>query len=178
MNRTHSMQEKEMESRAADALRGLLRQVSAIKIRDLKLEPGDSAGRAIDILAYVGVYGQSHTLACKVATSSQPGHVRKALRELCNGAAQLAEAVTPVFIAPYLPPEAQALCAEAKTGFLDFEDNARLVLGEVFIGKRSIGHRNAAGAVHPPAQRVESGAFRKFPPAPTKAPLTACQTAA
>ena len=44
----------------------------------------------------------------------------------------------PVLIAPYLSPEAQALCNESKTGFIDLEGNVRLALGEVFIVKRTM----------------------------------------
>jgi len=41
--------------------------------------------------------------------------------------------VTPIFIAPYLSPEAQTLCREHEVGFLDLEGNARLVFDGVFI---------------------------------------------
>ena len=176
MKSIHSI--KTLEAQAADALKALLRQVSAVELLEMKLEPEDSAGRQIDILALVGVYGQSHTLACKVTTSSHPRYVRKALRELNDGAALLAQKVTPVFIAPYISPEAQALCTESKTGFLDLENNARLMLGEVFIGKRSIGRHSARPASQLPAQIAEGGALHGLPPARAEAPLAACQTAA
>jgi hypothetical protein len=41
----------------------------------------------------------------------------------------------PIFIAPYLSPEAQAVCRENKVGFLDLLGNARLVFDSVFIEK-------------------------------------------
>jgi len=176
MKAIHSI--KALETQAADALRALLRQVSAIELLEMKLGPEDSTGRQIDILALVGVYGQSHTLACKVTTSGDLRYVRRALRELNDGAAHLAEKATPVFIAPYLSPEAQALCTESKTGFLDLEDNARLMLGEVFIGKRSIGRHSTKPASKSPAQIAEGSALGVFPPTRAEAPLAACQTAA
>ena len=178
MKSNHTTREKEIETRAADALTALLRQISAIELREMKFESEGGAGRAIDILARVGVYGQSHTLACKVTASCDPISVRKALRELCDGAAHLAGDATPVFIAPYLPPEAQALCREAKSGFLDFQDNARLMLGEAFIGKRSIGRRNLQSASALPPRSTESRELRAFPSARAEAPLAACQSAA
>jgi hypothetical protein len=43
---------------------------------------------------------------------------------------------TPVFIAPYLTLEAQALCREQAVGFLDFEGNALLVFDGIFIERQ------------------------------------------
>ena len=176
MKSIHSI--KALEAQAADALKALLRQVSAVELLEMKLEPEDKAGRQIDILALVGVYGQSHTIACKVTARSHPRYVRKALRELHDGAALVDRNATPVFIAPYLSPETQALCTESKTGFLDLQDNARLMLGEVFISKRSMGRRSATPASKSPAKIAEDGVLRGFQPARAEAPLAACQTAA
>jgi hypothetical protein len=45
---------------------------------------------------------------------------------------------TLVIIAPYLSPEAQAICKENDAGFLDLEGNARIVVDEIFISKRTM----------------------------------------
>jgi len=127
----------ELEVRAAAALKALLEQVSAVKLRELKHEP-PARGRAAEIVARIDVYGHSHTLACEVNSDSSPGKVRASLKKLQDCAAHLAGQTTPVLIAPYLSPEAQALCKECRACFLDLEGNARLTVGEVFIGKRSL----------------------------------------
>ncbi|MGH9600206.1 MAG: hypothetical protein ACRD27_10095 [Terracidiphilus sp.] len=164
---------KELETLAVNALRALLRQVSAIELRDMKLE-SKAAGSQIDILANVGVYGQSHTLACKVTTSGDPNRIRKALRKLHDGAAHLAGGeATPVFIAPYLSAEAQAICAESKTGFLDLENNARLMVGEVFIGKRSMGNRSLRRPSAAPRRVAEGTVESRLPAARAEAPVDA-----
>ncbi len=41
-------------------------------------------------------------------------------------------------IAPYLSPEAQTICKESHTNFIDLEGNARITIGEIFIGKRTM----------------------------------------
>ncbi|MBC7052256.1 hypothetical protein G6O46_24925, partial [Salmonella enterica subsp. enterica serovar Enteritidis] len=42
----------------------------------------------------------------------------------------------PIFIAPYISPEAQALCNEFEVGYLDLVGNARIVFDTVFIERR------------------------------------------
>jgi hypothetical protein len=133
----------ELEVRAAEALKALLEQVSAVKLKEMKHEPR-ARGRAAEILVHIDIYGHSHTLACEVNTDTRPSKVRASLRKLQDCAAHLAGEATPVFIAPYLSPEAQTLCKECHAGFLDLEGNARLSLGEVFIGKRSLHQHSAA----------------------------------
>ncbi|HUA99652.1 MAG TPA: hypothetical protein VMA34_15075 [Terracidiphilus sp.] len=174
MKSIHSNQE--LEAKATSALRALLRQVSAIELREMKCQ-SDSTGHHVDILARVGVYGQGHTLACKVASSGQLRSVRKALRDLHSGAARIANA-TPVFIAPYLSPEAQALCAASQTGFLDLEENASLVLGEVFIAKRSMRCGCARPVARPVPRALRSAELRELAPAHAEAPHSALLTVA
>jgi len=127
----------ELEARATEALRSLLEEVSAVKLKEMKRE-SPARGRAAEILAYVDIYGHSHTLACEVNADTRPSMVRASLRKLRACASHLAGETTLVLIAPYLSPEAQTLCKESHAGFLDLEGNARLSLGQVFIGKRSM----------------------------------------
>jgi hypothetical protein len=127
----------ELEKRAAEALTALLGRASAFKLVELKRESSPRA-RFGSILARINILGHSHTLACEVNRNGDPNSLRKVLRELESATWSLDSGATPVLIAPYLSPEAQALCKQAKAGFLDFEGNARLVVGEVFIGTRSL----------------------------------------
>jgi hypothetical protein len=130
----------EMERRAVEALQALLGQVSVIKLKEIRVAPlttGDTG-----IVARVDVLGHRHTLTCEVRENAQPQNLRETLQRLHDGAARCGEPATPVLIAPYLSPEAQALCKESHAGFLDLEGNARLTLGEAFIGKRSRSVRN------------------------------------
>lgn len=163
---------RELEVRAAEALKAVLRQVSTIEIKDMKVG-AHGAGREIGLLVNVGVLGHNHVLACKVIPSGAADAVRKALRELREDAASLPENATPVFIAPYLEPEARELCKESNTGFVDMEENAHLMMGEVFISKRSI-PRQQPLAEQAPAQAAETIMARRFPPSRVAAPAAAC----
>lgn len=132
--------------RAAEALTSVLHGVSQVKIKAMDLET-PRADLKVDILAHVDVHGHSHTLMCKVRASGRPDHVRMALQEFQVNAGQFAANATPVLIAPHFSEESQALCRACKAGFLDLEGNARLDLGDVFIGKRSLPHARKRAAV-------------------------------
>ena len=151
----------ELETRAAEALTAMLGRASVIKLMELKRESPPRA-RFAAILARIEVFGHSHTLACEVNPDGEPGRLRKVLREWQSDAASLDSDATPVFIAPYLSPEAQALCKQARAGFLDFEGNARLSIGEVFIGMRSLPRDEAtrvSAARHPSPVRSSASSI-------------------
>jgi hypothetical protein len=124
-----------MESRAAEALDALLHSVSSIKTRDIKFQP---AHRKTDILADIDVFGKNHKLVCSVA-DGQPDGVKKALEKLRTSADSRKCDATPVLITRHLSAQDRAMCEERSVGFLDLEGNARLVVDEIFIGKRSVG---------------------------------------
>ncbi len=132
----------EMETRAAEALNAVLHQVSSIKTNDIKFQPSH---RKSDILADINVLGRNHKLVCNVA-DGDPEQVRKALDKLKTCADRKKDGATPVLIAPYLSQQARELCDKSRVGFIDMQGNARLVVDEVFIGKRSV-----KGTAHTPA---------------------------
>ena len=148
----------QLEVRAAAALKAALAEVSAIKVREIRHEPHKTSRDSI-LMVYVELFGRRHALTCAIHSDGQPQHLRSALEELRAGAAQRTEDAMPIIIAPYLSPEAQALCKENKAGFVDLEGNARLALGEVFIVKRTLPHRGhhrstLTAAWHPAVQEI------------------------
>lgn len=126
---------KRIEHQAADALRLLLGQVPVIKLLDVEIEASEP-DQGIDIVAHIAVSGRRHALVCEVKSTGQPRHVRMALLQLRNYVAHQTQDATPVFIAPYLSPDAQTLCREQDVGFLDLEGNARLIFDGVFIERQ------------------------------------------
>lgn len=124
----------EMEARAAEALGALLDQVSSIKKREILFQP---VRRRSDILASIDVLGRRHKLVCNV-TDDNPAHARRALRKLEMCADARRTDATRVLILPTVSAEMRELCEKRHVGFLDLEGNGRLVVDEVFIGKRSV----------------------------------------
>ena len=118
----------ELELRATEALRALLGQVSVIKLKEIRREKGS-------MMADVDVLGHRHTLACEVKSNAHPENLRTALKNL--NSSHRKDATIPVVIAPYMSPGAQTICKESHAGFIDLTGNARLAMGEIFIGKRA-----------------------------------------
>lgn len=146
----------ELERRATEALQALLGQVSVIKLKEIRRTPKGP------MMARVDVLGHSHMLACEIQSNFRPDNLRQALEALHTKTANCDSAATPVLIAPYLSPEAQAICKECSASYIDLEGNARLDVGEVFIGKRSQPARAARHATEAPAP---AHLLRPFPPA-------------
>ena len=131
--------------RAVAAFNSLLAQASAIHLTEIgvgcPVAAGEAAGRKIDILAHVEIFGRSHTLACQVSSDSDPRHVRTDLESLRRQIAFLPGKITPVLILPVLSPEVQALCEESNAACLDLHGNGRLAVDEIFISMRSLPRR-------------------------------------
>jgi len=128
----HSM--KGLEGEAVEALSSLLRQVPAVEIRNVALEPA-GPDRGADFVLMFDVSGRPQSIVCEVKASGQPRHVRMALLQLRNFMVNHQPNALPVIAAPYLSEEARALCRDAKVGYLDLEGNARLAFDSVFIDR-------------------------------------------
>lgn len=121
---------EDMEGRACDALRDLVAEVSAVEVGGMIREHD----RADIVVVYLDVQGRPHRLVAEMKTNGQPRNVRSALLELLKYADRFG--AVPMFVAPYLSPQAQALCKEHDVAFLDLVGNARLSLEGVFIERR------------------------------------------
>ena len=131
----HTKSVKAPESRAAEALRELLERVPAITVLSVDQQVS-AAGERVDILVHFEAAGRPRMLACEVKSSGQPRYVRAALLQLRDYVARKAQGAIPVFVAPYLSPNAQSLCREEGVGFLDFEGNAHLSFDGIFIERQ------------------------------------------
>ena len=127
--------ESELNHRAIGALTTLLEQVPALHLDGIQLE-AQRGDHQIDLLAQINVDGQPHSLVCEVKSSGQPRYVRLALLQLRSYIDRFKKDATPLLIAPYLSPDAQAICREQGIGFLDLEGNARLAFAGVFIDRQ------------------------------------------
>jgi hypothetical protein len=124
----------DLEARATEALSSLLQDVPVIHIE--KIEHAPSRHPNIDILAELSLDGHRRLLICEVKSVGQPRHVRAALLELRKAADRFELPAIPIFIAPYLSQDAQALCREYEVGFLDLVGNARVAFDAVFIERQ------------------------------------------
>lgn len=137
----------ELETRAAAALMAALTEVSTVKVKEIRHETGCDA----NLTVHVDVFGCRHVLACAVHSDGQPHNLVPAIQRLCGQEALQSAGPMPIVVAPYLSPEAQALCTQSGMGFVDLEGNARLALGEIFIVKRTLPHRSQHRSASPVA---------------------------
>src|ERR1700723_1506966 len=123
---------KEFEHRAADALQNTLKEIPTLRVKSSKME-APRADYGADVLVRVDVSGQPYLLVCEAKSNGQPRYVRDAINQLQNYVARLGKPATPILIAPYLSFASRKLCMESGVSFLDFEGNARISFGTVFI---------------------------------------------
>lgn len=124
---------KEMEERAAEVLEAILKEISIVRLEHIDVEPEVGPLRP-DLLAHLTAAGHPQVLVGEVKSSGQPRYVREGLLQLRNFIEQTPRMkATPLFIAPYLSPEARQICRDNKAGYLDFHGNVRLEFDGVFI---------------------------------------------
>jgi hypothetical protein len=143
---------------AAEALKGLLAEVPPIKLKKFEIKP-PSSENGNDFLVHLHVHDHLLILVCEVKTNGQPRNVRSGLYQIQNYARKLGKKALPVFIAPYLSPESQALCRESGAGYLDLYGNARIVFDGLFIervvsGKPRAERRDLKSLFRPKSARV------------------------
>lgn len=125
---------KQLEEKAALAIKEMLKHVPALQVLGVELADGPEIG--VDIIARFTHNGRPHLLACEVKSIGQPRHVRAALLQLQRAAGNFTPRATPIFIAPFLSQEAQALCREYEVGYLDLMGNARIALDGIYIERQ------------------------------------------
>lgn len=141
-----------IESQAADQLEHLLRRVVSLQLQSIKSAPFIK-NSGVDLTATVRAAGRDYHLLCEVKSSGQPRHAREAINQLRASAGKLKQDSVLIFIAPFLTSATQQLCREESVGYLDFEGNAFVSFGPVYI-ERSTDSR-------PQAERREIRALFK-----------------
>ena len=122
----------DFERLAEGVLRELLSKVPIIEMENPKPELHSNTWGP-DFVIHLQAADRPHTLVCEVKSNGQPRHVKAAILQLLNCINHKYSNATPILIAPYLSPATRALCREKSICFLDFEGNAWITFGGVFI---------------------------------------------
>jgi hypothetical protein len=125
---------KQIEQLAGEAIRSLLAEVPSVAVDSVKVDWPPRGARA-DVVVEVEVKGTRYVLVCEAKQHGQPRFVRDAIYQLKDYLREFPISATAVVAAPYLSPESRQLCIQSGVSFLDFEGNARLAFGPVFIDR-------------------------------------------
>lgn len=139
---------KDLEAKAGDAIRAALSEIPVIE--DLEIGPNKSnhlPEPTVDIVARLRANKRPWKLICEVKSNGQPRQVRNALYQLRYAVEHSANNVTGLLIAPYLSPEARALCVQYHVSYLDLQGNCRIAFDGVYIERTA--------ARRPPAAKRE-----------------------
>ncbi len=126
-----------LEDKAEEVLRTLLDEIPFLKAR-LKRQLAQEDSH-IDFIADLQVSGTQKRLLIECKSTGEPRFVRDAVLRLDRQRQDDPKAYA-VFMAPYISPEAAALCAEENIGYIDFSGNCHLSTPPLFIHKE--GHPN------------------------------------
>jgi hypothetical protein len=120
------------EAEAADALASILAAIPIVTVEKIERNVVRDS-RELDIVVHLTAAHKPQVLACEVKRHGQPRYVRDGLLMLKNTLQRTGMQATPVFIAPYLSPEARLICQENNVGYMDMQGNVRLEFDGVFI---------------------------------------------
>jgi hypothetical protein len=153
------------KAHAAEALKSVLQQVSAFRIKEIDLD-FKLLGKRIDFLAQVDVFGHPYNLACKVMEGDKLPQEHELLE--CREHLSQIPNSTLVLIGPHLTDEARSLCCKHQAGFVDLSGNARIEIGEVFIARQHLpltGESSARKPASSSAHPFDRPLLRKLPQA-------------
>jgi hypothetical protein len=132
-----SLNQVELEDKAKEVLHTFLDEIPFLKAR-LKRQPAEEDSH-IDFIADLQVSGTPKRLLIECKSTGEPRFVRDAVLRLDRQRQDDPKAYA-VFMAPYISPEAAALCAEGNIGYIDFSGNCHFSTPPLFIHKE--GHPN------------------------------------
>jgi hypothetical protein len=127
------MKKEQMEINAEKALLSCLADVPFLRVKQTEKTPLKNWGKP-DFLVEIEHAGGCRLLVAEVKNSGQPRLVRDAINQLLLYKNDLPNSY-PVFIAPYISPQAAEICIQEEVGYVDLAGNCRLSFDQVFICK-------------------------------------------
>lgn len=126
-----------IDDQAVEVFRRLVMQLPVVgRVAVRSVAPDPVAGIAGHFVFDVVIAGGRQLLIGIVSRRGEPGFVRVGLLELQRLVAHRRGDGVAILIAPYLSPEARALCRDFGAGWLDFEGNVLITFGGVFIERQ------------------------------------------
>ncbi len=139
---------KEVEVRAIDAVRDLLRNVPSVQVETVEYERKIGHDYGMDGLVAFAHRGGNYALVVEVRSNGAPRFVRSGVYQLESCVARLRRSgeanggrrFIPMIVSPYLSPDSRAICLDHDIAYLDLVGNARLAFDTVYI-ERAVAER-------------------------------------
>jgi len=123
---------KDLQMRSASLLEELLLRIPSLTVKSIAVEPSD-LDKGIDLLFSVRSGKDDYLLACEIRQSGQPRFAREAINQLKVYLSRSNRPIIPILIAPFLSESTREFCRGEGVGYLDFEGNAHIAFGPVYI---------------------------------------------
>jgi hypothetical protein len=127
------MKPSQLEKQAEMALLKCLQDVPLLKVKPLRRLPS-KIGTCPDLQFKAKLPEGEQLLVVETKTSGQPQVAREACLQLRRYLEEHPGAYG-IFIAPYISPQAAAICQAEGIGYVDLAGNGRLVFGRVYISR-------------------------------------------
>lgn len=125
------MKEHDLENKAIEALRSVVKVVSFVESVEERSE-SERVGVRLDRQVRLRLPDQEVKLLVEVKNSGEPRFARDAVNQLLRHLDTLPGSYG-VFFAPWVSPAAASICQEAGVGYVDLAGNCRLAFGTVHI---------------------------------------------
>lgn len=124
------------ERQAARVLESLLREIPRLDLDRIDREAALGTDAKYDIVVDGSYAGRPVQLIIEVKSNGQPRVVRSAAHQLKRYLEHRNEETVPVVMAPYLSEQAREACREEGVGYADFQGNAHIEFGAVYIDRQ------------------------------------------
>lgn len=127
------MMKNDLEQQAETALLACLKDIPFLQVRQSRKRLLKN-GQTPDLLARLQLPDTEQILIAEVKRSGQPRYAREAVNQLFRYAQSIPDAYG-VLVAPYISPQAAAVCMQEGVGYVDLAGNCHLHFGQVYIHK-------------------------------------------
>lgn len=133
LKRSKPVKINQFESKAKDAILSCFQDISFLKIEQVEIEPLFSDIRP-DIWMKLKVKDEVQMIIAETKNSGEPRIARQAVNQLLRFFESSPKAYG-IFVAPYISPQAEAICSEVGIGTMDLAGNCNISFGTIYIRK-------------------------------------------
>ena len=133
LKRRKTVKITEFENKAKEAILLCFQDIPFLIIKEAELEPSFGDNRP-DIQLTLEFKDEVKYVIVEAKNNGEPRYARQAVNQLLRYLESKPEAYG-VYVAPYISPQAAAICQEAGIGTIDLAGNCKISFGKIYIRK-------------------------------------------